>query len=47
MTKLQELYQQTDAIFLSKGENRTRVEQALENDGIIVPGFAGRCLHGA
>jgi hypothetical protein len=47
---LQERFNQADAIFISKGENRSTVEMALAAQGTQVADIDGvnpRCLHGS
>lgn len=44
--RFMEQYNSAPIIFVSKGENRPFVERSLDNLGLAMPEFAGRCLHG-
>lgn len=45
-TKISSKIEQASLILTPKGENRTRVVDMLRSDGVSVPEFAGRRLHG-
>lgn len=45
-TKISRKIEQASVILTPKGENRTRVVDMLRSNDIVVPEFAGRCLHG-
>jgi hypothetical protein len=46
MQGLEKEFKRAQKVFIPKGENRTRVTELMEANGVIVPAFPGRCLHG-